>query len=198
MNPNVPSIEQLKELALPVPVSYAPQTWGWWALLTLLVLSLLLVSARRYWQWRRDRYRREALARLAELQQRSNDLNALRELPELLKRVALSMPAPHAPCRSCRRLRSFTAEDQKIAAFGSSYTSINSPSRRSDCQIDSAIRQGDVEFQNRATALAFQCNMYVVVADVDVLADHVDQFLLQGWQVIRRAALAALMRHDDL
>ncbi|MBV7570933.1 DUF4381 domain-containing protein [Pseudomonas sp. PDM27] len=125
MNPAIPSIDQLKEMALPAPVSYAPQTWGWWALLTLLVLSLLLVSARRYWQWRRDRYRREALARLAELQQRSNDLNALRELPELLKRVALSMPAPRAPCRSCRRLRSFsgveTAEDQKIAAFGSSY-----------------------------------------------------------------------------
>ncbi|KAB0495109.1 DUF4381 domain-containing protein [Pseudomonas vancouverensis] len=92
MNPNIPSIDQLKEMALPTPVSYAPQTWGWWALLAIFVLAVLLVSARRYWQWRRDRYRREALARLAELQQRSNDLNALRELPELLKRVALSMP----------------------------------------------------------------------------------------------------------
>ncbi|PTT96937.1 DUF4381 domain-containing protein, partial [Pseudomonas sp. HMWF031] len=29
MNPNVPSIDQLKEIALPAPVSYAPQTWGW-------------------------------------------------------------------------------------------------------------------------------------------------------------------------
>jgi hypothetical protein len=95
MNPNVPSIEQLKEIALPAPVSYAPQTWGWWVLLALLVIALLLVSARRYWQWRRDRYRREALVRLAQLQKRSDDLNALRELPELLKRVALSMPATH-------------------------------------------------------------------------------------------------------
>ena len=93
MNPNVPSIEQLKELALPVPVSYAPQSWGWWALLGLLMTVVVLVSARRYWQWRRDRYRREALLRLGELQQRSNDLSALRELPELLKRVAISMPA---------------------------------------------------------------------------------------------------------
>ncbi|MGE8150353.1 DUF4381 domain-containing protein [Pseudomonas vancouverensis] len=92
MNPNIPSIDQLKEMALPTPVSYAPQTWGWWALLAIFVLAVLLVSARRYWQWRRDRYRREALALLAELQQRSNDLAALRELPELLKRVALSMP----------------------------------------------------------------------------------------------------------
>jgi hypothetical protein len=93
MSPNVPSIEQLKELALPAPVSYAPQTWGWWLLLGMLVMMSLIVVARRYRQWRRDRYRREALARLAQLQQRSGDLNALRELPELLKRVALSMPA---------------------------------------------------------------------------------------------------------
>ena len=92
MNPAIPSIDQLKEMALPVPVSYAPQTWGWWALLALLIVTLGVTGARRYRQWRRDRYRREALVRLEELQQRSNDLNALRELPELLKRVALSMP----------------------------------------------------------------------------------------------------------
>ncbi|MFJ2683198.1 DUF4381 domain-containing protein [Pseudomonas sp. NPDC087342] len=94
MNPNIPSIEQLKELGLPAPVSYAPQTWGWWVLLGLLVLAVVLVSARKVWQWRRDRYRREALVRLAELQRRSDDLSALRELPELLKRVALSIPDP--------------------------------------------------------------------------------------------------------
>ncbi|MBF6036259.1 DUF4381 domain-containing protein [Pseudomonas sp. P155] len=92
MNPNVPSIEQLKELGLPEPVSYAPQTWGWWVLLALLILAALLIGIRRYLQWRRDAYRREGLARLAQLRSRSDDLNALRELPELLKRVALSMP----------------------------------------------------------------------------------------------------------
>lgn len=93
MNPNVPSIDQLKEIALPPPVSYAPQTWGWWVLLGLLVMTAFIIAARRYWQWRRDRYRREALLRLAQLQKRSDDLYALRELPELLKRTALSMPA---------------------------------------------------------------------------------------------------------
>ena len=92
MNPAIPSIDQLKEMALPTPVSFAPQTWGWWALLALLIVALLVTGVRRYWQWLRDRYRREALVRLEELQQRSNDLSALRELPELLKRVALSMP----------------------------------------------------------------------------------------------------------
>ncbi|MGE8150143.1 DUF4381 domain-containing protein [Pseudomonas vancouverensis] len=95
MNPDIPSIDQLKEIPLPAPVSYAPQTWGWWVLLGLLVMTVLIVAARRYWQWRRDRYRREALLRLAQLQKRSDDLNALRELPQLLKRTALSMPAAH-------------------------------------------------------------------------------------------------------
>ena len=93
MNPNIPSIDQLKEMPLPEPVGYAPQTWGWWVLLALLIFALVVTGARRYWQWRRDRYRREALIRLEELQRRSNDLSALRELPELLKRVALSMPS---------------------------------------------------------------------------------------------------------
>ncbi|AZZ76568.1 hypothetical protein CCX46_15875 [Pseudomonas sp. RU47] len=98
MNPQIPSIEQLKELSLPAPVSYAPQTWGWWVLLAGLVLAALLIGIRRYVQWRRDSYRREGLARLAQLRSRSDDLNALRELPELLKRVALSMPT-HNPTR---------------------------------------------------------------------------------------------------
>ncbi|MCU0070288.1 DUF4381 domain-containing protein [Pseudomonas koreensis] len=97
MNPNVPDIGQLKELGLPAPVSYAPQTWGWWVLLTVLVLAAVLIGVRRYRQWRRDAYRREGLARLAHLRSRSDDLNALRELPELLKRVALSMPSCNPP-----------------------------------------------------------------------------------------------------
>jgi Domain of unknown function (DUF4381) len=95
MNPTIPDISQLKELSLPAPVSYAPQTWGWWVLLALLVVLALIVGVRRYGQWRRDQYRREALVRLAQLRGRSDDLNALRELPELLKRVALSMPLKH-------------------------------------------------------------------------------------------------------
>lgn len=105
MSSHVPSIDQLKEMALPAPVSYMPQTWGWWCVLGLLLVGLLVWAARRYWQWRRDAYRREALERLAQLQRRSSDLNALRELPELLKRAALSMPTPIPPVGAVSRLR---------------------------------------------------------------------------------------------
>ncbi|WDU65095.1 DUF4381 domain-containing protein [Pseudomonas poae] len=85
MNAHVPSIEQLKELGLPAPVNYWPQTWGWWALLGLVAVALLALGVRAWLRWRRNAYRREALARL-------DVLEDLRELPELLKRVALSMP----------------------------------------------------------------------------------------------------------
>lgn len=70
---------------MPAPVSYWPQTWGWGVLLGVVILGLLLLAGRKWLRWRRDAYRREALARL-------NSLQDLRELPELLKRVALSMP----------------------------------------------------------------------------------------------------------
>lgn len=85
MTTSVPSIEQLQELDLPAPVSYWPQTWGWGVLLGAVVLGVLILAGRRWLRWRRDAYRREALARL-------NVLQDMRELPELLKRVALSMP----------------------------------------------------------------------------------------------------------
>ncbi|MEK1941613.1 MAG: DUF4381 domain-containing protein [Pseudomonas sp.] len=91
-----PDISQLKEIALPAPVSYMPQTWGWLVLLAALLIALTAFSAWRYWHWRRNRYRREALLRMAELERAFSTgeqrLAALRELPALLKRVALSIP----------------------------------------------------------------------------------------------------------
>ncbi|MNZ36145.1 hypothetical protein D3C78_535580 [compost metagenome] len=102
MSGKTPDVSQLKDMADPAPVvSYFPQTWGWLVLallLTVLLAGWLLMRRRR---WLRELYRREALQRLDELTvdlgNPQTRLRALRELPELLKRVALSMPrAPAA------------------------------------------------------------------------------------------------------
>ncbi|MCY1296712.1 hypothetical protein D9M68_553180 [compost metagenome] len=101
MTTPAPAIDQLKELPLPpFPTGYVPQTWGWLVLLLVLLAAAAIWGWRRWRRWREDRYRREALARLAELDRALADqvqcLPALRELPELLKRVALSMPGEPA------------------------------------------------------------------------------------------------------
>ncbi|MCY1405656.1 hypothetical protein D9M71_209010 [compost metagenome] len=87
-----PSLDQLRELPLPAPPSWLPQTWGWAALGGLLALAALAWAGLAWHRWQRDRYRREALAQLAALQQAfAVDPQALRELPGLLKRAALSI-----------------------------------------------------------------------------------------------------------
>jgi hypothetical protein len=93
-------IAQLQDLPLPAAVSYWPQTWGWLALLLLLLGVGLGYAARGLYRWRRNRYRRAALAELSQLEaalaEPSQTVTALRQLPELLKRTALSMPNPAA------------------------------------------------------------------------------------------------------
>lgn len=102
--PDVPNVDQLRELPLPTPpFSYWPQTWGWRVLLLVFLALIAAWAVRRYLRWRRDRYRREALALLDRLAQSLDDpshrLQALRELPALLKRVALSMPSGESAAR---------------------------------------------------------------------------------------------------
>lgn len=95
MNAAAASIDQLRELAPGVPpFSYLPQTWGWLALTGLVLVLAGIWGTLRWRRWRREQYRREALARLDKLaaSQGEQRLASLRELPELLKRVALSMP----------------------------------------------------------------------------------------------------------
>ncbi|MBB4865751.1 hypothetical protein HNP46_004652 [Pseudomonas nitritireducens] len=94
---SAPDIDQLQELAAPPAlVSYWPQTWAWGVLAVALLLALAAWAIWRYRRWQRDRYRREALALLDELalamQDPARRLTALRQLPVVLKRVAVSMP----------------------------------------------------------------------------------------------------------
>lgn len=80
----------LRDLHLPAPPGWWPPASGWWILAGLLVAAglLLLLFWRRS---RRLRYRRQALRRLAGLEQ-ANELAAislLAELSALLRRAAL-------------------------------------------------------------------------------------------------------------
>jgi hypothetical protein len=84
----------LREITLPPPPSYRPQTIGWAILGGIALIALALWSIQQYRRWHRNRYRRAALHRLTELeqlaQQSTTRVAALQELSELLKRTALA------------------------------------------------------------------------------------------------------------
>lgn len=96
---HVPSIADLKDIAPPPPVSYAPQAAGWWVLGAIVLLAILAYGFVRWRRWRRNRYRREAQAELAALAQaiaHPDSRNAaLAAMPALVKRTVLAW-APRA------------------------------------------------------------------------------------------------------
>ena len=80
-HPLPPALDGLREIRLPEPVSYAPQTVGWWVVLAVLLAVLGYVAWRLWRRYQRNAYRRLALARLEGL--------APSQFPALLKRAAL-------------------------------------------------------------------------------------------------------------
>ncbi len=94
MNPPSAAPPNLHDVVLGEPVSWMPQTVGWWVLLGLVLLALgwaTFVALRRR---RANRYRRLAFARLDEIEQALIDAasrpGALTALPELVKQTALA------------------------------------------------------------------------------------------------------------
>jgi hypothetical protein len=87
-------LEKLHEILLPDPVSWIPQTVGWYVVLGLILLVTGWWVYGRLRRFRRNRYRRLALAELAviegELQQPERRAKALVEIPVLLKWTALA------------------------------------------------------------------------------------------------------------
>ncbi len=77
----------LKELSLPEPVSWWPQTTGWYVLAAIILGAAVWLGLRL-----RDRYRRNAYRRkgLAELQAMTSDPATLATLPFLLRKSALA------------------------------------------------------------------------------------------------------------
>jgi len=90
---NLPQLlELMHELVLPEPVSRLPEGPGWWLIAGWLATMLALVLGRYVSGRRRNRYRRQAAAALAEIA-RSADANpaaAAAGIAILLKRPALA------------------------------------------------------------------------------------------------------------
>jgi type II secretory pathway pseudopilin PulG len=88
------ALRSLHDVAMPPPVSWMPNTWGWAGLAVIILVLLLAVATKAIRRFRSNAYRREALQRLANLEQEMTDAarrsRALRELAELLKRTALA------------------------------------------------------------------------------------------------------------
>ncbi len=87
------ALESLKDIAVPEPVSWFPQTFGW-AVVGLLVSAVIVFFLWRWLQtYRANAYRRQALIELGDIERRIRDPetrhDAIDDLAELLKRVAL-------------------------------------------------------------------------------------------------------------
>ena len=76
----------LKELPLPDPVSWWPQTVGWAVLAVVLLILLAWVGYKAWCRAQRNAYRRNGLARLEVMK---SDGSALGELPRLIRQSAL-------------------------------------------------------------------------------------------------------------
>ena len=89
----------LQEIPLPPPPAWTPQTPGWWIVAALLVALLAWGVARFVRHRRANRYRRDALRELAEIERACADparrRAALARLAALPKRCALAI-APRA------------------------------------------------------------------------------------------------------
>ena len=95
----------LYDIVLPEPVSWVPQTPGWWILLGVLVIALSWATYSTVRRRRANRYRRLALERLARIEQDlatpSSRDDAMMALPVLVKQTALAFrPRTHVAALS--------------------------------------------------------------------------------------------------
>jgi hypothetical protein len=78
----------MHDLVMPEPVSWLPQTPGWWVVLGWLVAVLLLAAWQVVKRRHRNRYRREALAELKAIEAEQGT-GAAQRIAAVLKRTAL-------------------------------------------------------------------------------------------------------------
>ena len=89
---NLPQLlDLMHELVVPEPVSWMPQTPGWWLLLGWLLAVIALATVAVVRRRRRNRYRREALSLLDAIAAQADvpPAESARRVAEVVKRTAL-------------------------------------------------------------------------------------------------------------
>ena len=86
---NPASLSNLNPIVVPDPVPFWPPASGWYVLAAILLALLAWYVIRAIQRYRRNRYRREALAELGRLGQEQTP-ESIRAVPSLLKRTALA------------------------------------------------------------------------------------------------------------
>ena len=87
---NLPQLLQLMhDIVPPEPLSWLPQTRGWWVLLFWLVAVVILGSVKWVQKRRRNRYRREALGLIEQVD--PNAEGAATAIAGIVKRTALAV-----------------------------------------------------------------------------------------------------------
>ena len=116
-------MELMHELVMPEPMPWLPQTPGWWVLFGWLFAVLILVAWYLLKRRRRNRYRREALAALKNIDRQPglSPAESAQRIAALLKSTALAA-YPRREVASlygsewAQFLRESTNDDQEVAA----------------------------------------------------------------------------------
>ena len=116
------ALSTLREISLPPPVPYRPESIGWYVLAALVFAAACYLFWRLYKWWQANGYRRAALVELKELERQLEDATrrprALSLLPQLIKQTALcAYPRSTVASLSESRWLTFLDESYRDAEF---------------------------------------------------------------------------------
>ena len=89
-------LAQLRDIHLPADISWWPLAPGWWALIIMLGLMVGWAISKAVKRYRANLYRRQALAKLEQIEKTSANSNLLTEVFATLKQTAnIAYPNQH-------------------------------------------------------------------------------------------------------
>lgn len=86
-----PMLADFDEILMPDIVSYWPEAPGWKYLFAITLLLSMLLVWRAFRKWRLNRYRREALSLLSDIDSQTSNAVRLKQVAILLKSTALNV-----------------------------------------------------------------------------------------------------------